>query len=93
MISVEIIYATPIQQWKQTITLTDSSTIEQAIRASKLLEDFPDIELSSTQVGIFSKRVSLSSTLKSGDRVEIYRPLKIDPKQARRVRAKTKPIR
>lgn len=93
MINVEIIYATPTQQWKQTITLTDRSTVEQAIRASKLLDDFPDIELSLTPIGIFSKKVSLSSLLKSGDRIEIYRPLKLDPKQARRVRAKAKPIR
>jgi len=44
--------------------------------------------IDSQRVGIFGKRVSSDARLADGDRVEVYRPLRIDPKQARRQRAR-----
>ena len=86
---VSVAYARPEQQLLITIPLTEKMTVEQAIFASKLPERFPEIDLSQQKVGIFSRQVSLDTQLAPGDRVEIYRPLAISPKQARRLRAKT----
>lgn len=62
-------------------------TVEQAIMHSGILQLFSEICLSQQKVGIFGKIVSLSDCIKPGDRIEIYRPLKIDPKEARRLRS------
>jgi hypothetical protein len=58
-----------------------------AIRASGLLERFPEIDISTQSVGVWGRRSALDTTLKAGDRVEIYRPLAVDPMEARRRRA------
>ena len=67
-------------------------TVRAAIEASGVLNDFPDIELTRNRVGIFSKLAQLDTPLRDGDRVEIYRPLQVDPKEARRRRAKQGPL-
>jgi uncharacterized protein len=64
-----------------------SSALE-AIRASGLLERFAEIDISTQSVGIWGRRCALGATLKVGDRVEIYRPLSLDPMEARRRRAR-----
>lgn len=63
------------------------ATVEQAVRACGILEMFPEIDLMSSTVGIFGERVAWTRVLADGDRVEIYRSLIADPKQARRRRA------
>ncbi len=67
--------------------------MEQAIRESGMLREFPEIDLARNAVGVFGERVALDSPLRDGDRVEIYRPLALDPKQARRRRALRRPRR
>ena len=62
-------------------------TIGQAIEASQILQHCQEIDLSKNPVGVFSQKRSLDELVAPGDRIEIYRPLKIDPKQARRTRA------
>ncbi len=62
------------------------STILLAIEQSGLLKQFPEINLQTQRVGIFSKLKNLSDGLRHGDRIEIYRPLLADPKDARRQR-------
>ncbi|MEO8924681.1 MAG: RnfH family protein [Caldimonas sp.] len=59
-----------------------------AIRASGLLERFTEIDISTQSIGIWGRSSSLGATVDAGDRVEIYRPLAADPKEARRLRAK-----
>jgi hypothetical protein len=86
LMRIEVAYATPEQQVIVALKLPESSSVEAAINASGLLTRFPDIELSA--VGIFGKACELHQLLKTGDRVEIYRPLHNDPKEARRQRAK-----
>lgn len=86
-ISVEVVYALPEKQYQRVVTLEEGSTVEQAIRASGLLELRRDIDLSRNKVGVFSRPVKLGDTLQEGDRVEIYRPLIADPKELRRQRA------
>lgn len=87
---VEVAYATPSRQEVIEIAVHPGSTIEQVIRESGLLERFPEIDLARSRVGIFGEIASLRDPVRDGDRVEIYRPLLADPKEARRRRANKK---
>lgn len=86
-IRVEVVYALPHEQALLTVQVADGATVEDAIRASGVLERFPDIDLGRNKVGIFSKLVKLGETVREKDRIEIYRPLIADPKEVRRKRA------
>lgn len=86
-IVVEVAYALPEKQYLQRVTLQQGATVEEAIRASGLLELRTDIDLSKNKVGIYSRPVKLADVLQDGDRVEIYRALIADPKELRRQRA------
>lgn len=83
-LQIEVAYVTPTVQNIANIAVDAGCTIRQAILSSKLL----DGDIDALIVGIFGKRRSLDYELQNGDRVEIYSPLLIDPKQARRDRAK-----
>jgi len=87
LIDVEVAYATAEQQVIVVLQVTAGSTVESAILASGVLCRFPEIDLLNAKVGIFAGICSLDRPLKQGDRVEIYRPLLHDPKEARRQRA------
>ena len=84
---VEVAYATPEQQEIITLTLPEGTTVEQAIHASDMFNRFPEIDETDIKAGIFGSVTKLDQPLKQGDRVEIYRPLLHDPKEARRQRA------
>ncbi|MFZ3041006.1 MAG: RnfH family protein [Thiobacillus sp.] len=86
-ISVEVIYALPTQQPLLHVQLAEGATVEDAIRASGVLDAHPEIDLAKNKVGIFSKLVKLDDPVRDRDRVEIYRPLIADPKEVRRKRA------
>ncbi len=86
-ISVEVAYAAVDSQVIYTITINKDSTIEEAIQASDVLDDFPEIDLKQNKVGIFSKLAKLSQLLNDKDRIEIYRQLIADPKAVRKQRA------
>jgi len=90
MIRVEVAYARPNDQRIVTVEVEAGSTIEAVIRRSGILTLFPEIDLERQKVGIFSKAGELSDLVNDGDRIEIYRPLIIDPKEARRARARKK---
>ena len=85
-IAVEVAYALPEKQYLQRVTLQEGATVEEAIRASGLLELRTDIDLTKNKVGIYSRPAKLSDSVHDGDRVEIYRPLIADPKELRRQR-------
>ena len=87
-LQVEIAYALPDIQFLKRIAVPTGCKVEQALILSGLLEQFPEIDLARNKVGIFGKFVQLDMPLQSNDRIEIYRPLIIDPKEARRMRAK-----
>jgi putative ubiquitin-RnfH superfamily antitoxin RatB of RatAB toxin-antitoxin module len=84
---VEVAYARPDVQVVLAVEVPDGATAEQAVRASGILARFAEIDLAANPVGIFSQPCALGRALRPGDRVEIYRPLQADPKQARRGRA------
>jgi len=93
-IIVEVAYALPKQQWLRSLDLAQGATAAEAIAASGVLAQFPQIDLSRQAIGIFGRIIRPEHRLQSGDRVEIYRALIIDPKSARRLRAKnTEPIK
>jgi len=84
---VEVAFALPEEQTIIPLEVRRGATLEEAIRQSGILQRFPMIDLSKNKVGIFGKLSKLNAELKPGDRVEIYRPLIADPKEARRKRA------
>jgi len=69
------------------LELEEGTTVRQAIEASQLLILHPEIGPDTLAIGVFGDRVTEGTVLRDGDRVEIYRPLKADPKAARRQRA------
>jgi putative ubiquitin-RnfH superfamily antitoxin RatB of RatAB toxin-antitoxin module len=87
LINIEVAYALPTKQTIVDVALKEGTTVQQAIEASNILEQFPDIDLKATKVGVWSRVVKLSDTLIDGDRIEIYRPLIADPKEIRKRRA------
>ena len=87
LIDVEVAYATPEQQVIVALKLAEGTTVEQAIQVSELLDRFPEIEGDNLKAGIFGSACKLDQPLRQADRVEIYRPLIQDPKEARRKRA------
>lgn len=86
-IRVEVAYARPERQLILEVDLSIDATIADAIRLSGIKEHFPEIDLNVNKVGIFGKLARLDGRLRDGDRVEIYRKLIADPKEARRQRA------
>jgi len=76
---VEVVDARPDGTEVVAVRLPDGSTVRDALAASGL---------KGAQVGIFGKRATMDTRLADGDRVEIYRPLAMDPKETRRRRAR-----
>jgi uncharacterized protein len=86
-VRVQIAYASPGRQRLLELTLPEGSTVADAVCASGLLGEFPEIDLSVSRVGIHGRLARLDERLRDGDRVEILRPLRVDPKELRRARA------
>lgn len=90
MPTIEIAYASADKQFLLSITLPKSCSVQQAIESSGILEQCPEIDFSYNKIGIFGKTVALKTLVKDNDRIEIYRPLLLNPMQARRLRAEKK---
>ena len=89
-IMVEVAYALPEEQVIISIKVPTKFNVKQAIERSGVQKKFPSIDLSKNKVGIFGKKTTLDHPLKDRDRIEIYRPLILDPKEMRRKRAAKK---
>lgn len=87
-ITIEVVYALCERQLIIPLNIAPGSCVKQALILSNISTHFPEINLKEAQVGIFGKACQLDKILTQGDRVEIYRPLICNPKQARRTRAK-----
>ena len=85
---VEVVYALPERQWLVEVSLPAPATARQALAASGLLQHHPDIDPDRVTLGVFGAVVAHDHELRDGDRVEIYRPLLIDPREARRALAR-----
>jgi putative ubiquitin-RnfH superfamily antitoxin RatB of RatAB toxin-antitoxin module len=86
-ITVEVAYALPHEQLIIAIKVSATADAEQAIKASGILNRFPEIDLAINKIGIFGKLSTLQAPLSHLDRIEIYRALKADPKEVRKMRA------
>jgi putative ubiquitin-RnfH superfamily antitoxin RatB of RatAB toxin-antitoxin module len=85
-VTVEVAYAGEREQIVQWTEVPSGATLAQAIDRSGLLQRFPEIDLARNAVGVFGRLRDLRDTVAAGDRVEIYRALLADPKEARRRR-------
>lgn len=92
MPQVEVAYARPDKQEIVKVQVPKGASAIEAVKLSGIVAIFPEIDADSIDMGIFGKVIKKPAEheLRDGDRVELYRPLKIDPKQARLNRAKKK---
>lgn len=88
IMSIEVVYALPEQQTLISLSVPEGTSACAALELSGILQRHPDINLTTQSVGIFGEIVTLDTLVVQGDRLEIYRPLSVDPKEARRLRAK-----
>ena len=88
LIEVEIVYGKTGSARVIRQEVPANATLKEAIEQSGILERYPEIDLDSNKVGIFGRQRELHAPVHAGDRIEIYQPLKVDPKEARRRRAK-----
>ena len=90
-VSVQVVFALPDIQALVNLTLPRGMTAAEAVQRSGLCDRFPEIDLTGgNRLGIFGRLCGPDTELREGDRVEIYRPLQADPKEARRRRAREK---
>ena len=87
MLEIEIVYGLADRQVLKSMTVVEGTTVREAALQSGLEVEFPELDLQQSPLGIFGKAVKDETVLRDGDRIEVYRPLLIDPKEARRKRA------
>lgn len=87
-IRVEVAYALPERQHLITLAIPAGTTVRDAIERSGLAAACPEIDPATCAVGVFGRVVEDDYAPAAGDRIEIYRPLRMDPKEARRARAR-----
>ena len=87
MLEIEIVYGLAERQVLKSMTVAEGTTVREAALQSGLEVEFLELDLQQAPLGIFGKVVKDETVLRDGDRIEVYRPLLIDPKEARRKRA------
>jgi uncharacterized protein len=88
VIVVEVVFASPQRTLLKAFRLRSPAKVADALAAAAADPDFSGIDLGGVPVGVYGKVVRPEQLLKSGDRIEIYRAPAVDPKEARRVRAR-----
>lgn len=83
-VRVEVVYARPERQALHKLRVPRGTTAREAVKLSGIRGEFPEIDLDNVPLGIFGKKIKTDEALREGDRVEIYRPLKADPREVRR---------
>ncbi len=84
---IEVVFATPERQVLIDIEVAPGTTAAEAVHSSGVLDGFDDIDAEVLALGVWGKRVDDDYVVAAGDRVEVYRPLQVDPMDARRQRA------
>ena len=87
LLHVTLCYATPTLEILRDLAVAPGTTIGEAVAASGLLAELPEIDLVTHPVGLYGKKKPLDTVLRKDDRIELYRPLVADPKDSRRRRA------
>ena len=85
---VELVYIDTDEEFIVSLDMTAAATVADAVEQSQVLDKFPSLKAVDYQLGIYSQEVSAETRLQAGDRVEVYRPLVLDPMEVRRQRAK-----
>lgn len=80
-----------VREWPLELPL--GATVWQALQASGIAGEFPALELNASMVGVWARKARLDDVLQQGDRLEVYRPLRVDPKVARRERFRSQGAR
>ena len=83
-INIEVVFGLPDRQRLIPLTIDSGSTLAEAIRRSGIADEFPQYDIDLCKFGIWGRAVQKNQLLREGDRIEIYRPLQIDPRDARR---------
>jgi hypothetical protein len=86
-IRVEVVYALPGAQDAVSLDVAPGATLRDAILASGLIARHPEIDLERHKIGVYGKVKAAGAPAAQGDRIEIYRALPVEPKEARRRRA------
>lgn len=86
---IDVLYALPARQHQLEIELPDGATIGQAIERLAQMSECSGWEVDQSAIGVFGQLRPVESELENGDRLELYRPLLVDPKAARRLRAES----
>jgi putative ubiquitin-RnfH superfamily antitoxin RatB of RatAB toxin-antitoxin module len=87
-IRVQVVYALPERAWSVSVQLPEGATVAEALAAADLAARVPGLAVDPDRLAIFGRAAGPASVLHDRDRVEILRPLQVDPKQARRQRAR-----
>ncbi len=83
-LSLEVAFALPDAQALMTVSVTAGATVADAIEQSGILDQFPEQRLDELQAGIWGRLVGHDCRVADGDRIELYRSLELDPREARR---------
>ena len=84
---VEVVFALAEKPVLRAVELPEGATVAEVIEASNIAQQFPGIDLGKLPSGVWGKRVERSYVVRDGDRVELYRPLENEPREARRLKA------
>lgn len=82
--NVGVCYAEADRQLWMRLEVPDESSVEDAIKLSGILTQYPEIDLNEQKVGVFGKFTKLENSVNEGDRIEIYRKITADPRQVKR---------
>lgn len=84
---VEVVYALAQRQWLVTVDVAPGTSARDAVRVAMTESDMPALDIARYELGVFGKKTDPGRVLEANERVEIYRPLKADPKEVRRALA------
>ena len=79
ILRAEVVYCSPRETAVQSVRLSPGATVQDAIDRSRILERFPEIDLTKNKVGVYGSIAKLDKQIRQGDRVEIYRSITCDP--------------
>lgn len=87
LLNLTVVYAPKAREWQEIkLMLNAPCTVLQALQQSGLLLHYPEIDHLGVPIGVWNRQAKLGQYLRDHDRIEIYRPLRVDPKVARRER-------
>jgi len=85
-VTVTVVHGAPDRLYELPVTVPHGATLLDAVVASGLLAQVPTLSVQQLDLGVFNRPLPTHTPVRPGDRVEVYRPLTVDPKEARRVR-------